>query len=131
MFMPLGPAALEAAARHLVPLDVAASTPVVRQGEAGDRWYLVREGRLVVDVDGRALAELGPGDGFGEIALLHDVPRTATVTALTDVSLWSLEREEFLAAVTGAASAYAEAERLAAERIAEQHEGPAPARLTG
>ena len=62
---------------------------------------MVESGKLRVTVDGTATGELGPGDSFGEIALLRDVPRTATVTAETDSQLLALGREEFLDAVTG------------------------------
>ncbi len=61
---------------------------------------------------------MGPGDGFGEIALLKDVPRTATITALEDMELFGLERRPFLDAVTGQARSHAEASRLADERFA-------------
>lgn len=118
LFAPVAPPALEAAARHLIRIVVPAGRAVITQGEAGDRWYLIDTGRFAVAVDGRVVRELGAGDGFGEIALLQDVPRTATVTALDDAVLWALDREEFLAAVTGSGAAYAEARRIASERLA-------------
>lgn len=118
LFAPLRPPVLEAVARHLVAMPVAAGTRVVVQGEPGDRWYLIESGRFEVAIDGRIVRELGAGDGFGEIALLHDVPRTATVTAAADGSIWSLDRERFLDAVTGSAAAHSEARRVAAERLA-------------
>jgi CRP-like cAMP-binding protein len=88
---------LEGLARALVPVGAAAGAPVVREGEPGDRFYVVADGELEVST-GRTLRR---GDGFGEIALLRNVPRTATVTALTDVRLDALDKETFLAAVTG------------------------------
>ena len=101
MFAPLPEEVAERLARNLVPVAAAAGTEILRQGEAGDRFYIVRWGDLDVDVDGRRVGTLGAGEGFGEIALLRDVPRTAGVVARTDVALAALEREVFLEAVTG------------------------------
>ena len=70
---------------------------MIREGDHGDLFYLVRSGSLRVSTG----TQLGPGAYFGEIALLRDVPRTATVTAETDATLLALGREEFLDAVTG------------------------------
>jgi len=74
-------------------------TAVVREGDEGDRFYVVLDGRAVVSSGGEPLAELHPGDQFGEIALLHDVPRRADVTAATDLTTLSLGRDDFLPAV--------------------------------
>ncbi len=117
MLAPLGPAAIETLARHLVRVPVVAGAIVIREGDVGDRWYLVERGTFDVAIGGQPRNGLGPGDAFGEIALLRDVPRTATVTAATDGSLWALERDEFLAGVTGSPIALREAERLAAARL--------------
>jgi MFS family permease len=100
LLAPLPGPALERLASQLETVRVAAGTNVITQGEPGDRFYVVAEGRLDVVVDGNPTRSLGPGDSFGEIALLHDVPRTATVTATTDASLYALAREPFLEAVT-------------------------------
>jgi CRP-like cAMP-binding protein len=70
-----------------------------------------------VTVDGAAAPELGPGDAFGEIALLRDVPRTATVAALEDTRLLALEREHFLAAVTGHPDSTAAADEVVGARL--------------
>jgi predicted MFS family arabinose efflux permease len=101
MFAPLPPATLEHLAASLVPVDVPAGSPVFRAGDRGDRFYLVADGEVEISLDGRPSEPLGPGGWFGEIALLRDVARTATVTARTDSRLLALDREEFVAAVTG------------------------------
>src|SRR6185503_5539741 len=99
---------------------------VVRQGDSGDRFFLVREGTLDVYVDGRQVEPLGPGDSFGEIALLRDVPRTATVKARTPVTLYALERDAFLAAVTASGPSLSAADGVIGMRLGRGR--PAPAR---
>jgi hypothetical protein len=117
IFAPLDPATLEALAVRLRPRRIDAGQPVFAQGDAGDEYYLVDAGRLAVAVDGETIATLTEGDGFGEIALLRDVPRTATVTALEETSLYALERDDFLAAVSGHAHSRAAAESLVTSRL--------------
>jgi MFS family permease len=102
---------LERLARDAIPVEVRAGVPVLREGEPGDRFYVVRSG--TVSILGRAF---GPGEGFGEIALLRDVPRTATALAVTDVGRVALERDSFVAAVTGHAPSAAPAHTLIAAR---------------
>ena len=80
IFAPLPPPALEALAVRLEPRLLAAGETVFAQGDPGDDYYLIEAGRVRVEVDGEPVAELGPGEGFGEIALLRPVPRTATVS---------------------------------------------------
>ena len=82
-------------------LDVNAHEPVTEQGERGDRYYLVTGGSFDVCIDGCVVAQVGAGQSFGEIALLLDVPRTATVTAAEPSTLIAIERDDFLEAVTG------------------------------
>ena len=84
LFEPLPPTSLEKLARAALRQAVPAGTAVVAQGERGDTFYVIVDGSLEVSSDGRLLRTLGPGDFFGEIALLRDVPRTATVSAATD-----------------------------------------------
>jgi MFS family permease len=101
IFRPLPAPAIEGLAHSLLPIDAPAGTVIVRQGDAGDRFYAIADGELEVIQDGRALRRLGRGDGFGEIALLREVPRTASVTATKDSSLYALEKEPFVIALTG------------------------------
>jgi CRP-like cAMP-binding protein len=109
---------LEHLAGRLVPLRVDSGTVIVREGDPGDRFYLVAEGTVEVSEYGRAIAELGAGGYFGEIALLRDVPRTATVTARTSVVLYALDREDFLAAVTNHEPSAEAAEEVVSARLA-------------
>ncbi|MFM9077790.1 MAG: cyclic nucleotide-binding domain-containing protein, partial [Solirubrobacterales bacterium] len=74
---------------------------VITEGEAGDLFFLIESGVVEVSREGRPEGTQGPGEGFGEIALLHDVPRMATITARTECTLLVLSREDFLEAVTG------------------------------
>jgi MFS family permease len=116
VFAPLSLVAKERIASHLVQVDVAAGEVVIQLGEAGDRFYVVGDGVLTIDA-GTQRVPAGPGDYFGEIALLRDVPRTATVRADTDARLYALERLDFLAVVTGNATAHTNADAVAAERL--------------
>jgi MFS family permease len=101
IFAPLPAATLEHLARALQPVRASAGEEIVRQGGPGDRFFLVAAGELDVSADGQSLRTLGENDYFGEIALLRRVPRTATVVARTDAELFTLERDEFVSAVTG------------------------------
>ena len=118
MFEPLPIATMEELAAGVERQQAARGEVIVRQGEPGDRFFIIESGTAAVAVDGRADRPLGPGGSFGEIALLRDVPRTATVTASTDVRLVAIERTRFLAAVTGNRSSVA-----AADRVVETHLG--------
>jgi len=121
IFAPLPGGSLEHVAARLIPLRVEPGSVIVREGDAGDRFYIVAEGDLDVTQSGAALTSLGPGGYFGEIALLRDVSRTATVTARTDAVLYALDRDDFLAAVTGHPQSAEAAESVMAARLA----GPA------
>jgi MFS family permease len=126
LFAPVPAPALEAAARALVPVLHAGGSEVIRQGDVGDRFYVVERGRLAVSQDGRQLRQLERGDSFGEIALMRAVPRTATVTALTDVELQALDRDAFLLAITGTFEARATADRIAEAYLARDRAGDRP-----
>jgi MFS family permease len=117
MLTPLSLAAKEHLATALVPMSVATGEVVVRAGDTGDRFYIVADGEL--EIVGTGLHGIArAGDHFGEIALLRDVPRTATVRAVADSHLYALERSDFLAAVTGHSDVRAAGEAIAAERLA-------------
>jgi MFS family permease len=109
---PLPPATLERLAASLVEVRLQAGATVIQAGEPGDRFYVVGEGE--VEIAGNVS---GPGSSFGEIALLRDVPRTATVTARTDVHLYALQREVFIAAVTAAEPSIAAADAVIARKL--------------
>ena len=117
IFAPLPQATVELLASHLTPVVTAAGDVVFRQGDHGERYYLVVKGRANVSIDGELTRSLGPGEGFGEIALLRDVPRTATITAATELDLRALERDDFLTAVTGQAESRDRAEAMIASRV--------------
>jgi MFS family permease len=118
LFAPLSQPALEQIAVNLRPVAIPAGTAVVREGEPGDEFYIVEQGALGVTVGGRPGIPIHAGGFFGEIALLRDTPRTATVTATTDCVLLALERDQFLAAVTGHTDSAAAADLVAARRLA-------------
>jgi CRP-like cAMP-binding protein len=88
------------------------------EGEPGDRYLVLVGGEAVVVQGGREVGRVGPGDGIGEIALLRRVPRTATVTALDEVSTLELGGDAFLAAVTGHAASGTRADALVDAHLA-------------
>jgi hypothetical protein len=117
IFAPLGGPTLEALARALEQVEAPAGATLIKEGDPGDRFYLVAEGAVEVSRRGERLGELGRGDCFGEIALLRDVPRTATVTALTAVRLDALDKEAFVCAVTGHDPSARMADELVRDRL--------------
>jgi len=123
IFKPLPPPVLESLAGSLVRVRVESAREVFRQGEMGDRFYIVAEGEVEIISDGEVVAVTGPGGYFGEIALLRDVPRTATVRAKGDVELLALEREEFIGAVTGHAASVEAADAVVATRLSSLRPG--------
>ncbi len=118
IFAPLPGGSLEHLAARLAPLRIDPGTVVVREGDTGDRFYIVAEGELDVTQQGESLPGLGAGDYFGEIALMRDVPRTATVTARTPVVVYALDREDFLATVTGHPQSAEAVESVVSARLA-------------
>jgi MFS family permease len=110
--------ALERLALRLQPVELMAGEVAVRQGDPGDTYFLVEEGVLTVTVDGRLVTELGAGDGFGEVALLHGGVRTATITAATPVRIQALQGADFLMALTtGGGQSLAASHQVAADRL--------------
>jgi MFS family permease len=101
MFAPLPPLELEVVARTAEHVRVPAGEVVVTQGEPGNRFYAVAEGDIDVVMSGEHIRTARRGSFFGEVALLADVPRTATVTADADGELLAVDRVPFLVAVTG------------------------------
>jgi hypothetical protein len=93
--------------------EVPAGTAIIREGDDGDRYYLILHGRVRVTRGGTFLREMTDGESFGEIALLNNVARTATVIALEDTSMLVVNRDEFLEAVTGHPRSLAEAHQRA------------------
>jgi MFS family permease len=101
IFEPLSVATLERLSQDLAPVEFEAGVEVITEGEQGDRFYLIETGGVEVFEHGEFRRNEGPGESFGEIALLHDVPRTATVRTTEPTRLLELERDQFLLAVTG------------------------------
>lgn len=112
MFAELPEPVLERLASSATSISVAADGIVVSRGEVGNHFYAIASGKVAVELEDGTTRELGAGDSFGEIALLRDVPRTATVRALEPLQLFALERDEFLLAVTGHAPTLASAENM-------------------
>ncbi|HEY8777275.1 MAG TPA: MFS transporter [Gaiellaceae bacterium] len=119
MFAPLAVAAKEQVAKSLIRISQPAGQEIVKEGDVGDRFYIVASGTAEVTQDGRHLRDCGPGDYFGEIALLRDVPRTASVTATDDMELYALERAAFVDAATGHAAGREAAEGIVSKHLAQ------------
>lgn len=117
IFRPLSAATAEGLARELVEVPVAAGETVVREGEESDRFFIIESGLVEVTQGGAVLRREGPGEFFGEIGLLRDIPRTATVTAVEDSVLQGLSREDFLAAVNGERESYLAVDDIVTRRL--------------
>jgi len=109
--------ALERLAAALIPISVRPGTEIIRQGDVGDRFYIIAGGTVQVSIDGVPVRTMGEGESFGEIALLRDVRRTASVAALTPVELLALDRHHFVETVTGQPAAAADAESVIHSRL--------------
>ena len=117
IFAPMPTAALEVLARGVGRRHVVAGEAILREGEDSDLFFVIENGRVEVTQDGRVLREEGPGEFFGEIGLLRDVPRTATVTATDDTDLLTVSREDFLDAVRGGEESLAAANDVVTRRL--------------
>lgn len=113
IFAPLPVDALEGVCRSLVPVDAESGVDVITQGEVGDRFYLIDRGEVEVIEHGVLRRNQGEGECFGEIALLRDVPRTATVRAVKQTRLLALDRDHFIESVTGHRRSHQSAETVA------------------
>jgi CRP-like cAMP-binding protein len=117
LFEALPGPALETVAREARRVEIPAGDVVVRQGDPGVEYFAVIRGRLMVAIDSTDRHELGPGDDFGEVALLRDVPRSATVRAITDAVLLVVDQQSFLTAVTGHATTLNRASSIATAHL--------------
>lgn len=117
MFRPLAMPAIEQLADRLEVQTIVAGEHVITQGDLGDRFFVIEHGTARVVRAGAVIGDLSDGAYFGEIALLRNVPRTASVIATSTLQLRSLRRDDFLAAIFGLAASRAAAERVAAERL--------------
>ena len=113
IFEALPAAPLETLAREAKYTTVVRGEEIIREGDEGDRYYAIVNGAVIVTKDGTELRRLSEGDGFGEIALLEDTPRTATVTASAQTSLFGINREAFLTAMHASPAVDAAARRIA------------------
>ena len=118
LFASLPAITLDRLAQRARRVDVRKGATIVREGDAGDQFFVIDSGNVAISTNGHRRAVMGPGESFGEIALLRSVPRTATARAATDVAMYTLDRDEFVAAVTGDTRSLNAGTRIAAERLA-------------
>lgn len=117
LFRDLPIPSLEGLAHALERIDAPAGTVLIRQGDPGDRYFAIADGQVRIHRDGRDLGTRRRGDGVGEIALLRNVPRTATVVAERPATVYALPRTAFLSAVTGHPSTGLTADTVTEERL--------------
>ena len=120
IFAPLPAVPLETLARESDYVQLGPGEQVIHQGDSGDAFYAITDGEVSIARDGSEIRRMKRGEGFGEIALLHSVPRTTTVTTTAATTLLRIASEPFLTAL-GANTAVT----ATAERIAERHLGAA------
>jgi MFS family permease len=117
MFRPLPMPAIDDLALRVDKVAVPAGREIVSQGGHGGRFYVIESGEADVIGDGRLIRRLRSGDGFGEIALLEDTVRTATVRARTSLRLYSVDRRHFRSAVRAYESSEREANAVVLDRL--------------
>jgi Cyclic nucleotide-binding domain len=125
LFAPLSMAIIEQLSGQLVTTSFAAGDELIHEGDSGDRYYMIERGRVEVSQGGRRMREQGPGDSFGEIALLRDVSRTATVRALEPVEALTLSRDDFLGTLCGQTASHRVADAIVMERVLTRPAGDA------
>jgi len=118
LFAPLPVTTLERLASGMHELHAPAGATIVGEGARGDCFYVLAQGEVDVTQGGKRIASLGPGSSFGEIALLRSVPRTASCVARTDVELYAIAGESFVAAVSGDLRSVTAAEATVDARLA-------------
>ena len=121
LFAPLPPTTIEKISARCSVAELSAGTVIISEGDHGDWFYAIIAGRVQVRRGTVVQCTFGPGDHFGEIALLRDVNRTATVVALSDVRLAILGTTEFLDALASSDAAYGIAWRTTTEMIESHH----------
>ncbi len=117
LFRELAPAEFDLLLARLTLVTYPPGATIVQQGQDGERFYVVRSGRAEVVRDGQVLSSLGPGDAFGEIALLHDVPTTASVVARRATELLALSESDFRDLLVGYCGQAGALERLSHLRL--------------
>jgi MFS family permease len=122
LFAPVPLATVENLARRVRHVHVDPGATVIRQGEPGSTFYVIADGEVEVTVDGAWRRNEAAGEFFGEIALLRESPRTATVTAVAPTTLLELDGDTFVSALTGYPRSLHTADRVIGERL----EAPAP-----
>jgi hypothetical protein len=119
IFSALPAASLETLAREASYQTVHPGTAIISEGDTGDSYYAITHGSVLVTIGGREIRRMDSGQGFGEIALLHSVMRTATVAATSETTLLRVGREAFLTAMRAHANVSAAAETVARELLGE------------
>lgn len=119
LFRDLSPTEFDLLLSRLVPITVEPGQKIIKQGEPGDLFYVIKSGQVEVERDGRILATLARGEAFGEIALLMNVPRTATIRALETTELLALNEADFRELLAGYCGRTGTLETLSHQRLLE------------